>query len=98
MRVMSRPPHQTFVENNRWFHVLLTDGVEVQYRDPKLGETRGGRARLIDFDNPAANELLVVRQLCIAGVSGKIIRPDLTASVDGSNPAIHGHCKSGHFW
>ena len=53
---------------------LLTDGVEVEYCDAKSGETRGGRARLVDFDNPAANELLVVRQLSVAGASGKIIR------------------------
>jgi hypothetical protein len=23
---------------------------------------------------------------------------NIPASVDGSNPAIHGHRKSGHFW
>ena len=77
VRILSRPPHPTLTQNNRWFHALLTDGVEVEYRDTKTGETRGGRARLIYFDNPAANELLVVRQLTIAGASGTIIRLDL---------------------
>lgn len=82
-RILSRPPHPTLIQNNRWFHTLLTDGVEVEYRDAKTGETRGCRARLIDFDNPAKNDLLVVRQLRVAGTSGKIIRPDLTVFLNG---------------
>ncbi len=88
VRILSRPPHPTLIQNNRWFHTLLTDGVEVEYRDARLGETRGGRARLIDFDNPAANELLVVRQLSVAGASGKIIRPDLTVFLNGLPVAL----------
>ncbi|MAW60831.1 MAG: type I restriction endonuclease [Planctomycetes bacterium] len=87
-RTLSRPLHPTLVQNNRWFHTLLVDGVEVEYRDPKSGETRGGRARLIDFENPAANELLVVRQLSVAGASGKIIRPDLTIFLNGLPIAV----------
>jgi hypothetical protein len=42
VRILSRPPHPTLTQNNRWFHALLTDGVEVEYPDPKTGETRGG--------------------------------------------------------
>ena len=83
LRTLSRPPHPTLIQNNRWFHRLLTDGVEVEYRDAQSGEMRGGRARLIDFDNPAANELLVVRQLTVAAPSGKLIRPDLTVFLNG---------------
>ena len=52
VRTLSRPPHPTLIQNNRWFHAMLTDGVEVECRDAKSGETRGGRARLVDFDNP----------------------------------------------
>lgn len=87
-RVLSRPPHATLIQNNRWFHVQLTDGVEVEYRDAKSGEARGGRARLVDFDRPGANELLVVRQLSISGPSGKIIRPDLTVFLNGLPVAV----------
>jgi type I restriction enzyme R subunit len=83
VRILSRPPHPTLIQNNRWSHALLTDGVELEYRDARSGETRGGRARLIDFDNPAANELLVVRQLSVAGPSGKVIRADLTVFLNG---------------
>jgi type I restriction enzyme R subunit len=88
VRILSRPPHPTLIQNNRWFHAQLTDGVEIEYRDAKSGETRGGRARLIDFDDPAVNQLLVVRQLSVAGLSGKIIRPDLTVFLNGLPVAV----------
>ena len=80
---ISRPPHPTLILNNRWFRGLLTDGVSVEYKDAKTGELRGGRARLIDFDNPANNDFLVVRQLTIQGPSGKTIQPDLILYVNG---------------
>ena len=88
VRILSRPPHPTLIQNNRWFHTLVTDGVEVEYREAKSGETRGGRARLVDFDNPAANDLLVVRQLTATGASGKVIRPDLTVFLNGLPVAV----------
>lgn len=88
VRVLSRPPHPTLIQNNRWFHTLLTDGVEVEYRDPASGETRGGRARLVDFDRPEKNDLLVVRQLIVAGPSGKVIRLDLTVFLNGIPIAV----------
>ena len=88
VRILSRPPHPTLIQNNRWFHALLTDDVEVEYRDPETCETRVGRARLIDFDNPSANDLLVVRQLSVAGASGNIIRPDLTLFLNGLPIAV----------
>ena len=83
VRVVSHPPHPTLIMNNRWFHTLLTNGVEVEYRDTASGETRGGRARLIDFENPRNNDLLVVRQLIVAVPSGKTVRPDLMVFLNG---------------
>jgi len=88
VRVLSRPPHPTLIQNNRWLHALFTDGVEVEYRDAKSGETRGGRAWLVDFDIPAANDLLVVRQLSVVGPSGKVIRPDLAVFLNGLPVAL----------
>mgnify|MGYP000682456806 CR=1 FL=1 len=88
VRTLTRPPHPTLPQNNRWFHAMLTDGVEVEYRDPESGETRGGLAKLIDFDNPSRNELLVVRQLTVVGPSGKHIRPDLTVFLNGMPIAV----------
>ena len=88
VRTLSRPPQATLVQNNRWFHALFTDGIEIERRDANTGETRGDRARLIDFDNPNANELLVVRQLRVVGPSGKSIRPDLTMFLNGLPVAL----------
>jgi type I restriction enzyme R subunit len=88
VRILSRPPYSTLIENNRWFHTQLTDGVEIEYRDTRSGETRGGRARLVDFDNPAANDLFVVRQLAVTGPSGNVVRPDLTVFLNGLPIAV----------
>ena len=88
VRTLARPPHPTLVQNNRWCHALLTDGVDVEYRDEKTGETRGGRARLVDFDDPGTNDLLVVRQLAITRPSGQAVRPDLTVFLNGLPIAV----------
>lgn len=80
---LSRPPHPTLIENNRWFHDLLVNGVPVEYKDVATGETRGGRIRLIDFDNPTNNDFLAVRQLTVAGANAKTIRADVVLYVNG---------------
>ena len=49
---------------------------------------RGGRARVVEFEGPAKDELLVVRQFIVAGPSGKTIRPDLTVFLNGLPIAI----------
>ena len=88
VRTLARPPHPTLVQNNRWFHTLLADGVEIEYRDARSGETCGGRARLVDFADPGANDLLVVRQLAVTGPSGKVIRLDLTVFLNSLPIAV----------
>lgn len=82
-RTLAQPPHPTLIQNNLWLHNLLVDGVPVEYRDAKTGEMRGGRARLVNFDRPASNDWLAVRQLIITGISGKHIRPDLVLFLNG---------------
>ena len=83
VRVISRPPHPTLIQNNRWLHNLFTNGVKVEYPDAVSGEMRGSRARLVDFENPSVNDLLVVRQLTITGPSETRSRPDLTLFLNG---------------
>jgi len=88
VRTVQRPAHPTLIENNRWLHGLLTDGVEIEYRDAATGENRGGRAHLVDFDNPTDNDFLVVRQLSVATANGKLIRPDLIVYLNGLPLAV----------
>lgn len=50
---LSRPPHPTLIEINRWFHGLLTDGVLVECKDSKNVEMRGAR---VEYVSPAISE------------------------------------------
>lgn len=88
VRDLSNPPDPTLIQNNRWFHDLLTHGVEVEYQDPANGEMRGDRAHLVDFENPGENDILVVRQLTVTGLAGKRVRPDLTVFLNGLPVAV----------
>jgi type I restriction enzyme R subunit len=64
VRVVTRPPEPTLEQNNRWFHSILTDGIDVEYRT-KDGETRGDKAWVVDFGRPERNDLLVVNQFTV---------------------------------
>lgn len=83
VQLLQESPHPTLAQSNRWFHTILTEGLEIEYTDPVRGGTRGGRARLIDFDDSLNNDFLVVRQLTVVAPSGRVIRPDLTIFVNG---------------
>jgi hypothetical protein len=54
----------TLVQNNRWFHHLLTDGINVEYRTSE-GDARGDKAWLVDSANPARNDVLAVSQFTV---------------------------------
>ncbi|MDT8322211.1 MAG: type I restriction endonuclease subunit R [Xanthomonadales bacterium] len=88
VRTLSHPPHPALVRNNRWHHALLNGGMEIEYRDSAIGEMRGGKARLVDFDDPTENDWLVVSQLTVVSPSDKIIRPDLTVFLNGLPIAV----------
>ena len=50
-RKVTRPEGPTLEACNRAFHRMLMDGVTIEYRSAD-GAVRGGRARVIDFDDP----------------------------------------------
>jgi len=83
VRALRSPPHPTPLENNRWFHQQLIDGVALEYTDAKTKERRGTRAQLLNFDDPTKNDFLVVRQLTMPAASGGTARPDLVLFVNG---------------
>ena len=81
VRVATRPPEPTLEQNNRWFHRLLTDGIDVEYRT-KDGETRGDKAWLVDFSKPERNDLLVVNQFTVK-CGNATRRPDIVVFLNG---------------
>jgi type I restriction enzyme R subunit len=81
VRAVTRPPEPTLAQNNRWFHLLLTDGIDVEYRT-KAGDTRGDKAWLVDFARPERNDLLAVNQFTVkCGNSTR--RGDLVVFLNG---------------
>jgi len=76
----------SLVANNRSFHRLLTDGVfvEVVHTD---GHSSHEPVRLIDFENPDANDWLAVNQYTV--IEGQFNRrPDVVLFVNGLPLAV----------
>ncbi|MEY8415560.1 type I restriction endonuclease subunit R [Tissierella praeacuta] len=66
-------------ENNRYFHKLLVEGMEVSYQEK--GHIRTKRAYILDFHNINNNEFLAANQFTI--VENEERRPDLIIFVNG---------------
>jgi type I restriction enzyme R subunit len=81
LRKVLRHDGPSLVGNNRAFHQMLRDGVPVEYRRDD-GSIAGDHVRLIDFDNPDANDWLAVNQFTvIEGQNNR--RPDIVVFVNG---------------
>jgi len=81
LRKVLRVATPSLIQSNRAFHTMLRDGVPVEYPRPDGGIT-GDHARLVDFDDPAANDWLMVNQFrVIEGQHHR--RPDLVVFVNG---------------
>ena len=63
-RRLLNPQGSTLEARNRSFHRMLVDGVPVEYKT-ESGDTRGARARVVDYDRPESNDWLAVRQLTV---------------------------------
>lgn len=66
-------------ENNRHFHKLITEGIDVSFHQD--GHSRSMKAFLIDFEEPANNDFLVVNQFTV--VEKEERRPDLVLFING---------------
>lgn len=66
-------------ENNRYFHNLMVNGIDVSFKED--GNIRTKKAYIIDFDNPDNNEFLAVNQFTVVGNENK--RPDIVIFVNG---------------
>ena len=80
-RKVLRAHSPSLIANNRHFHKMLTDGVEVESRRED-GSISGDAAKLIDFENPDNNDWLAVNQFTvIEGQHNR--RPDIVVFVNG---------------
>jgi type I site-specific restriction-modification system R (restriction) subunit len=81
LRKVLRVGTPSLTQTNRAFHKMLRDGVPVEY--PRAdGSIAGDHVRLIDFQNPTANDWLAVNQFTI--IEGQHNRrPDIVVFVNG---------------
>ena len=80
VKMVLRAESQVVMTENWRAYQLLTEGVPVQYRDAS-GVVKEARARIVDWDVPANNNLLAVNQFTIQGKSER--RPDVLLFVNG---------------
>ena len=92
-RLTAATASQTIVAANHDKYDLARDGVQVTYRDDK-GKPTQRRLRVIDFDEPANNHFLCVRELWVRGDLYRR-RPDLVGFVNGL-PLLFIECKNIH--
>jgi type I restriction enzyme, R subunit len=79
-RRVTRTDTPSLIENNRRFHKLLVDGVDVEYKAD--GRTVHDKVWLVDFENVRKNDWLAVNQYCV--IENKHNRrPDLVLFVNG---------------
>ncbi|WP_100489113.1 type I restriction endonuclease subunit R [Sporolactobacillus pectinivorans] len=69
----------SLAENNHYFHKLLTEGIEVSFKENDLIRTK--RVYLINLAHPEQNNFLVVNQFTIIGQEKR--RPDLILFING---------------
>lgn len=79
-RMVLNPNVPGQVQANRAMHRWLVEGVPVQYQ--KDGETRGDRARLVDWTDVAGNDWLAVNQFSVQGPK-LTRRPDVVLFLNG---------------
>ena len=80
-RKVAVPQHPSLTANNRAFHRMLIDGITVECRR-KDGSIGAEIVRLMDFDDPEANDWLAVNQFTvIEGQHNR--RPDIVIFVNG---------------
>jgi type I restriction enzyme R subunit len=72
----------TLAGANREVCGLLKDGVKVVVPDRERGGLRDERVRVVDWENPAANDFLLVSQMTVTGQL-YTCRPDLIGFVNG---------------
>ncbi len=81
-RKILRAEGASLIERNRAVHRMLVDGVTVEYRRAD-GSIKAEPARVIDFEDPQANDWLAVNQFTVVGAQGQVRRADIVVFVNG---------------
>lgn len=79
-RKLSRVATSNMLADNEEFHLMLVDGVPVEYR--MNGDIKGDFVHVVDFENPLNNEFLVVNQYTIVQNNNNK-RPDVLLFING---------------
>lgn len=79
-RKLSRIATSNMLADNEEFHLMLVDGVPVEYR--KDGNIKGDFVHVVDFENPLNNEFLVVNQYTVVQNNNNK-RPDVLLFING---------------
>jgi len=85
-RKLTRAEAPTLVARNRAVHLMLVDGVTVEYRRAD-GSIAGAQARVLDFDAPENNDWLAVNQFTVTE-NQHTRRPDVVLFVNGLPLAV----------
>jgi type I restriction enzyme R subunit len=75
------PDSPSLLINNHNFHRMLTEGVEVEY-SREDGTIKGDRVKLVDFEDPDANDWLVLNQFTVIENRNNR-RPDVVVFING---------------
>jgi type I restriction enzyme R subunit len=81
LRKILHPDSPSLIGNNRAFHRMLVDGVEVEYQRTD-GTIKGDQVRLADFSNPEKNDWLAVNQFTVIENHNNR-RPDIVLFLNG---------------
>ena len=79
-RKLSRIATSNLLADNEEFHLMLVDGVPVEYR--MNGDIKGDFVHVVDFENPLNNEFLVVNQYTVVQNNNNK-RPDVLLFING---------------
>lgn len=86
LRKVLNPQFPSLHQSNRAFHLMLVNGVEVQYRK-KDGTQAAEPVRLVDFDDHKNNDFVACNQFTI--IEGNVNRrPDVIVFVNGLPLAV----------
>jgi type I restriction enzyme R subunit len=78
--VLANFDNPDLIHSNRSFHRLIIDGVKVEYE--AKGEQVAALVQVVDFNNPANNDWLIVNQYTVQGPKHKC-RPDVVVFLNG---------------